>query len=157
MIWKNADVDFNDKNNDNFRFVKVNFMPALGEHLEAEFYVDQAISNSVNEPSLVTTNRDNDFNNFKLTNIEGNTLNSQAVNDVEVISKPYVDNHYQETERPRRDLGLDFYNQSSDFSREFKDNKSTNLDSIPPNRNRCSGNELANKKTLMTHWAVIIC
>ena len=43
-ILKNtAHVDFNDKNLDNVRFIKVNSMPALGEHLTAKYYVDKAI------------------------------------------------------------------------------------------------------------------
>ena len=34
-------VDFNDKNFNNVRFVKVNSMPAFREHLTPKFYVDQ--------------------------------------------------------------------------------------------------------------------
>ena len=36
----NAHVDFNDKNLDNVRFVKVNSMPAVREHLTPKCYVD---------------------------------------------------------------------------------------------------------------------
>ena len=43
MIKNTAHVDFNDKNLDNVRFVKVNSMPAVGEHLTAKHYVDNAI------------------------------------------------------------------------------------------------------------------
>ena len=42
-------VDFDDKNLDNVRFVKVNSLPAVREHLTPNFYVDKAISYSVNE------------------------------------------------------------------------------------------------------------
>ena len=43
-ITKNtANVDFDDKNLDNFRFVKVNSMPTVGEDLTAKYYVDKAI------------------------------------------------------------------------------------------------------------------
>ena len=43
-ITKNtAHVDFNDKNLDNVRFIKVNSMPSLGEHLTAKYFVDNAI------------------------------------------------------------------------------------------------------------------
>ena len=52
-IKKTAHVDFNDKNLHNVRFVKVNSMPAVGEHLTAKYYVNQAISNTVNEASLL--------------------------------------------------------------------------------------------------------
>ena len=39
----NANVDFNDKNLDNVRFVKVNSLRAVREHLTPKFYVDGAI------------------------------------------------------------------------------------------------------------------
>ena len=53
IIKNTAHVDFNDKNLDNVRFVKVNSMPAVGEHLTAKYYVDNAISDRVNEQSLL--------------------------------------------------------------------------------------------------------
>ena len=43
IIKNTAHVDFNVKNHDNVRFVKVNSLPAVGEHLTAEYYVDNAI------------------------------------------------------------------------------------------------------------------
>ena len=39
------------------------------------------------EPSLVRNIKDNDSNNFNLTNINSITLNTQAVNDNQVITK----------------------------------------------------------------------
>ena len=43
-VFKNtAHVDFNDKNLDKVRFVKIDSMPAVGEHLTAKFQVDNAI------------------------------------------------------------------------------------------------------------------
>ena len=78
-------------------------MPAVGEHLTAKHYVDQAISNSLDEPILVGNNQDNDFNNCNLTNINSITLNTQAVNDNQFITKCYVDQFHQENERSRRD------------------------------------------------------
>ena len=41
---KTAYVDFNDKNLDNVRFVKVNSMPVVREHLTSKYYIDNAIS-----------------------------------------------------------------------------------------------------------------
>ena len=49
IIRNTAHVDFNDKNLDNVRFIKVNRFPAIPEHLTAEIYVNQAISCSVDE------------------------------------------------------------------------------------------------------------
>ena len=86
-----------------------------------------------------------------LTNNNRITLNKQAENDDEVITKAYVDQFHQENERSRRDLGIDFYDDSNDLVRnnqdnDFNDNKLKNIDSIEVNRNPNSDNELANKK-----------
>ena len=109
------------------------------------------VNNSIDEPSLVRNNQDNDFGNYNLTNINSITLNTQAVNDNDVITKVYVDQFHQENERSRRDVGLDFYHESSDLVKnnqdnDFNDNKITNLDSVQVNRNPSSDNELANKE-----------
>ena len=40
-------------------------------------------------------------------------MNTQAVNDNHVITKAYVDQFHQENERSRRDVGLDFYDESN--------------------------------------------
>ena len=129
----------------------MNSLRAVGEHLTAKYYVDNAISNSVDEPTLVRNNQDNDFNNFNLTNINSIALKTQAVNDNQVITKAYVDQFHQEIERSRRYLSLDFYNESNDLVKNNQDNnfhanKLTNLDSVSVNGNPSSDNELANKE-----------
>ena len=53
IIKNTAHVDFRDKNLDNVRFIKVNSMPPVGEHLTAKYYVDDAIYYSVDELSLL--------------------------------------------------------------------------------------------------------
>ena len=58
IIKNTAFVDFNDKNLDNVRFVKANSMQAVGEHLTAKYYVDYAISNAIDEPSLLRLDPD---------------------------------------------------------------------------------------------------
>ena len=78
-------------------------------------------------------------------------MNTQAVNDNEVINKAYVDQFHQENERSRRDLGIEFYDESSvlvknNQKNHFHDNNLTNIDSITINRYPSSDNELANKK-----------
>ena len=78
-------------------------------------------------------------------------MNTPAVKDNQVITKSYVDQFHQENERSRRDLGLEFYDESSDIVKDNQDNdlndkKLTNLDSITVNRNPRLDNELSNKK-----------
>ena len=96
-------------------------------------------------------NQDNDFSNYNLTNINSITLNKQAENDNEVITKAYVDQFHQENERSRRDLGIDFYDESNDSVKnnqdnKFNDNKLTNINSITVNRNPTLDSEVTNKK-----------
>ena len=109
------------------------------------------LDNAVDESSLVANNQDNDFNNNNLSNINSITLNTQAVNDNQVITKAYVDHFHQENERSRRDVGLDFYDESSylvknNQNNDLNDRKLTNLDSKAINRNPTSDNEVSNKK-----------
>ena len=96
-------------------------------------------------------NQDNNFKNHKVTNINGVTLNRQAENDNEVITKAYVDPYHQQNERSRRYLDIEVYDESSDLVKnnqviDFNDNKIKNLDSVSVKRNPSSDNELINKK-----------
>ena len=122
-------------------------MCQIDSHLTPKLYVDTEIDQS----SFVRNNQDNDLNNNNLTNINSITLNAQAVNDNQVITKAYVDQFHQENERSRRDVGLDFYDESNDLVKsnqdsDLNDKKLTNLDSITINRNPTSDNEITNKK-----------
>ena len=147
-IIKNTEhIDLNDRNITNARFIQVKQLPQIDSHLTANLYVDTEIDQS----SLVGNNQDNDFGNHNLTNINSITLNKQAENDNEVITKAYVDQFHQENERSRRDVGLDFYDESNDLVKNNQDNnlndkKLTNLDSITVNRNPTSDNEVSNKR-----------
>ena len=109
------------------------------------------VDNLFNDLSIVKNNRDNDFRNFNLTNINSITLNTQAENDNEVITKAYVDQFHNDNERNRRDVGLSFYNEEPNLVKnnqdnDFNDNKLKNIDSIQVNRNPISDNEVSNKK-----------
>ena len=79
------------------------------------------------------------------------TLNTQAVNDNQVITKAYVDKFHQENERSRRDLGIDFFNESSDIVKndqdnDLNDNKLTNKILITIDNNPTDDNHVSNKK-----------
>ena len=147
LLKNTAHLDLNDRNITNARFIQVNQWPQIDSHLTAKLYVDTEIDQS----SLVRNNQDNDFGNYNLTNINSITLNKQAENDNEVITKAYVDQFHQEKKRSRRDVGLDFYDESSDLVKNNQDNdlnekKSTNINSIIINRNPTSDNDVSNKK-----------
>ena len=145
-IFKN-DIDFIDVKLENIKFVKVNYQPAHPNHLTPKICVD----NTIDESKLVRNNQDNDFSIYNLTNINCITLNTQAVNDNQVITKAYVDQFHQEYERSQRDVGLDFYDESSDLVKnnqdnDLNDNKLTNIDIIILKRDPISDNEVSNKK-----------
>ena len=132
---------------ENSKFVKSSYQPAVNEHLTPKIYVDS----SIDEPSLVRKNQDNTFNNNNLTNINSITLNTQAVNDNEVITKAYIDQFHQEIGSYRRNTGLLFYDEEVDLVKNNQDNdfnvkKSINSDSVVVNREPSSDNELANRK-----------
>ena len=70
---------------------------------------------------------------------------------IEIPTKAYIDSLHEENERSRRDLGIDFYDESNDLVKnnqdtDFNDNKLLNLDSVTVNRNPTLDNELSNKK-----------
>ena len=102
-ILKNAEhIDLKDRNFTNARFIQINQLPQIDSHLTAKFYV----GNAREEVSIVRISQDNDCNINNPININRITLNTQAVNDNQIITKAYVDQFHQDTERWRRDLGL---------------------------------------------------
>ena len=116
--------------------MKVYSLPAINQHLTPKQYVDDA----VDEITLVRNNQDKNFNNHNLTNINSITLNNQAVHDNQVITKSYVNQSHQENERLRRDLRMQFCNESTDLvkknqDKNFDDHKLKNIDSIIVRRN----------------------
>ena len=147
-VLKNIEhIDLNARNITNARFIQVNQWPQIESHLTPKLYVDTEIDQS----SLVRNNQDNDFSGYNLTNKNSITLNKQAENDNQGITKAYIDQFHQENERSRRDLGIDFYNESSDLVKNNQDSnpheiKLTNLDSNTVNRNPTSDDEVSNKK-----------
>ena len=99
---------------------------------------------------LVKNNHDNDFNGHFITKIISITLNNQAINDDQVITKAYVDQFHQENEQSRRSLG-NFFGESSDLVKNnhdnnFNDEELTNLDSNIVNRNPSLDIEVRSRK-----------
>ena len=146
-IVKNTEhIDLNDRIITNASFIQVNQLAQIDSHLTAKLYV----VNAIDESTLVRNKRDNDFGNYNLTNINCITLNTQASNDNEVITKAYVGQFHLENERSRRDVGLDFYDESNDLVKNnqdnnFNDNKLTNINSITINNNPIDNNHVSNK------------
>ena len=116
-------------------------MPAVGEQLTAKFYDDHALSESVDESSLLRLDPDEKL---KLDEQDSIILNSTLTSPktiIELPTKSYVDSLHERS-RNRRDLSLVFNDQDNEFDK----NKLTNLDSVSVNRKPSSDNELASKK-----------
>ena len=57
IVKNDTHIVLNDRNITNARLIQVNQLPQIDSHLTAKLYVD----NSIDEPSLVRNNQDNDF------------------------------------------------------------------------------------------------
>ena len=106
-IRNTSQVDFNDKNPDNVRFVEVNSMRAIGEQLTAEFYVDNAKTNSVDESSLLRLDHKEKFNPFEQVSIILNSTLTLPKTIIKLPNKSNVDSLH-ESNRNRRDLASGF-------------------------------------------------
>ena len=99
----------NDRNITNARFIQVNQLPQIDSHLTAKMYVD----NAIDELSLLRLDPDEKL---KLDEQDSIILNSTLTSPktvIEIPTKTYIDSLHDENERSRRDLGLDFYDESN--------------------------------------------
>ena len=113
-IIKNTDhVDFNDKILDNVHSIKINSYPTLDEQLTPKFYVDNFVLDCVDEGSLLRLDPKGKIHYGKLDSIFLNSSITSPRTIIELPTKSYVDSLHGENERSRRDLGLDFYDESS--------------------------------------------
>ena len=147
VFKKTPHVDFNDKNLDRVRFVKINYLTAVSQHITPKQCVDAAID----ELTLVRNNQNIDFKIFNLSIINSITLKTHSISDNSFITKAFVDQFHINNERSRRHLGIDFYNEASDLVENnpnniLNDSKLMNSDSISFNRDPKSNNELTNKE-----------
>ena len=116
-------------------------MLAVGEHLTAKYYVDNAIFYSVDESTLLRLDPDEKLKLVEQDSIILNSTITSLKTMKKLLTKSYVDSLH-ESSRNRRDLSSVF----SDQDNEFKYNKLTNLDIFTVNRDPNSDTELVNKK-----------
>ena len=120
IIKNTAHVDFNDKNLDNVRFVKVNSMPAVGEHLTAKYYVDNAISKAIDESSLLRFDPDEKLEQDSI--ILNSTLTSPKT-ILEIPTKNYVDKKFNDSSIIKNVDNIDFNDKDIDNVGWVKVNK----------------------------------
>ena len=117
-IIKNTDhVDSNDKILDNDHSIKVNSYPTLDLQLTPKFYVDHFVIDCVDEGSLLRLDPKGKIHHGKLDSISLNSSITSPRTIIELPTKSYVDSLHGENERSRRDLGLDFHDESSTLVR----------------------------------------
>ena len=100
---------------------------------------------------MVRNNQDNDFNNYKLTNILSESVTHEAIEEGNLVTLGYVKSLHQDNDRNRRNLELNFYDESFDLvknnqTNDFNDNIITNVQSIKINDDPTSDDHVANKK-----------
>ena len=117
-----AHVDFNDKNLDNVRFVKVNSKPAVREHLTPKYYVGQTISYWLGEISLLRLDADEQLKLDEQDSVIPNSALTSPKTIVELPTKSYVDSLH-ESSRNRRDLSSVFNDQPNEFGNSLTKNK----------------------------------
>ena len=98
----------NDRNISNARFIQVNQLPQIDSHLTAKLYVDIAISNSIDESSLLRLDPGEKLNLNEEDSIISNFTFTSPKTTIEIPTKSYIDSSHDENERLRRNLGLDF-------------------------------------------------
>ena len=147
-IVKNTEhIDLNDRNITNARFIQVNQLPQKDSPLTAKLYVD----NQIDQSSLWRVDPNETLDSDNQDSILLNSTLTSPMKIIEIPTKACIDDLHDENERSRRDLGIDFYDESSDVvnknqDNDLNDNKLTNLDSITINRNPSTHNEVSNKK-----------
>ena len=112
---------------------------------------DTIIHIPIKNQHLVRNNQDNNFNNYKLTNISSVSVTHEAIEDENLVTLGYVKSLHEDNERNRRDIGLSFYDENSELvknnqNNDFNNNKIINVQSIEINDTPTFDNHVLNKK-----------
>ena len=114
-IMKNtAHADFNDKNFDKNRYIKVNSFPTLEEHLLAKYYVDNAISYSVDESSFSRLDTDEKIKQDERGSIPPNSILTSPKTIIEIPTKNYVDHEFDDPSIIKNTAHVDFNDKNLD-------------------------------------------
>ena len=120
-----AHIDLNDRNITNARFIQDNQLPQIDSHLTAKFYVDNAISDRVNEQSLLRLDPDEKLTQGSI--ILNSTLTSPKT-IIELPTKNYVDNKFNDSSIIKNTDHVDFNDKILDNVHSIKVNSYPTLD-----------------------------
>ena len=125
-IVKNTEhIDLNDRNITNARFIQVNQLPQIDSHLTAKLYVDNAISDGVNEQSLLRLDPNE---NLAQDSIFLNSTLTSPKTLVELPTKTYVDNKFNDSSIIKNTDHVDFNDKILDNVHSIKVNSYPTLD-----------------------------
>ena len=102
-IWNSAWVDFDDEKPDKVSFVKIKSLPAVHDHLTPEDYVNEALSSSVDESSLIGLDLDEKLKPGEQDSISPNSTLALPKTIIEKPTKAFVDS-LSINDRLRRDM-----------------------------------------------------
>ena len=118
-------INFNNKNLDNVRFVKVNSYPAVREHLTPKIYVDENIRYSVDEQTLLRLDPDEKL---KLDVQDFIILNSNLTSPKSIIKIP-----------------LNIHLAKTNIDNDFQNNRLSNISRVSVNSQPIEKNDLTTK------------
>ena len=125
-LLKNTEhIDLNDRNITNARFIQVNQLPQIDSHLTAKLYVDNAISDGVNESSLSRLDPDEKVTQDSI--ILNSTLTSPKT-ILEIPTKNYIDNKFNDSSIIKNTDHVDFNDKILDNVHSIKVNSYPTLD-----------------------------
>ena len=122
IIKNTAHDDFNDKNLKNVHSIKLNSFPTLEEHLTQKTYVDQAISEGVDDSSLLRLYPDEKSNLDEQDSILANSTLTTPKTIIEVPTESYVDKKFNDPSIIKNTAYVDFNDQKIDHVRFIKGN-----------------------------------
>ena len=120
IIRNSAHKDLNDRNITNARFIQVNQLPQIDSHLAAKLYVDNAISDAIDEPSMLRLDPDEKLK--QDSKILNSTLTSPK-SIIELPTKNYVDSKFNDPTIIKNTDHVDFKDKHLDNVRWIKVNE----------------------------------
>ena len=97
-IIKNTEhIDLNDRNITNARFIQVNQLPQIDSHLTAKLYVDNNISDAIDEPSMLILYPDAMSKLYERGYIVLDSTETSPRTSMEIPIKDYVDNKFNDS------------------------------------------------------------
>ena len=123
IIRNNAHIDLNDRNITNARFIQVNQSPPIDSHLTAKLYVDNTVSDNVDESSLLRLYPDTISKLEKRGYIVLNSSVTSPRTILEIPIEEYVDNKFNDPSIIKNTDHIVFNDKHPDNIRWVKVNK----------------------------------